>query len=718
MDLKTKFEVIVSTVEENIDKDVTEISTIAGAKLGQYRRTIPEAFAFMTGILLKDYVKKRKFKVMIDEIKARGSDEKGVIDNVAVEFGYSERAPFEKAFKHAYNVTPAQAIKSGMEFKESEPISFDSVLEGIESGDNTAKPIVINEETTKAVIDNMVENGKLIIDFQSENDRNTITDILDCQSMFGLSTAEVLLAYELSDDKSFNGLARACSELSNYSLFLEIDKMTRDERDSLYLAINNNLYFHEALRMVSDLRNGSNIDIHQIDKNYLNLVSKYNYGDNSILNHLPYDMYENCKGFLIWLYEDMASHRFGPDGVHEYKMPITDGKYPPLFLEACSNITQYCDEKQISNPSETDLIMMQIAVGAVKGMSRLIPKSDAKLIADEFVMNDIYDLYNGDPEYIEFLFDSRVEVCCTYEGYLHMKKELIDNGITDKEDIDLVISHYDGKSDIIDIAESVLFDKMLCRKYQIRDVSELKDMCNNFITIEDLCYGLKNDVGKESFAPVSIYRTFAKHHDARVSDQLNERRREYFKRTFASPGEKLALMLSLNCNVPYSDMKDILVAEFEKCNESFEFSNDAYYEMNKYLADTRDDRDFERVSLSDFQQITNYFAEKGSLNNLFAEIAFICVRKAMYPTLDEAITALKKLEVEEWFLNEEDINIVELIELFNSNFNNKAPHELEIIEINSLLEAATHHVSYQEGQELFDQSRKIWNSLKKPRIIE
>lgn len=44
MNLKERFEVIVDTVEENLDKDVAEISDIAGFELGQTRRTIPEAF--------------------------------------------------------------------------------------------------------------------------------------------------------------------------------------------------------------------------------------------------------------------------------------------------------------------------------------------------------------------------------------------------------------------------------------------------------------------------------------------------------------------------------------------------------------------------------------------------------------------------------------------------------------------------------------------------
>ena len=362
MNFREKFEKMIDTVEINVDKDAHDIDQIVGKELGVSGRVANQAFSFITSLGFADYVRGRKLTKVIEEIQNLTAEEikesKDIIASTAFKYGYSDRSTFDRAFKRDFNVTPADVINNKTPYNCMERLTLDMIMENsMERGFNSEA--TIDEKTTAAVIDNLVSSGSMIINLESDKDRLLLNEIMDCQALYGLSTDQVLLAYELSEDKSSKGLSRACEAISFAANELGAQEIDDDLRDALYLIVNNNLYFEEAQRIVSDIHNGSKVDIRRIDKVYLDIIVKYNYENGRILENLPYDAFAKLKPVILNSLNEATglNIKAKPDGT------ITAG----LFREACTLLAIDFTTEELLEYSDRTAKVVDLMLASMKG---------------------------------------------------------------------------------------------------------------------------------------------------------------------------------------------------------------------------------------------------------------------------------------------------------------------------------------------------------------
>ena len=104
MNFQDKFDLIIETIEENLDKEYSDIRSVTKElelKLGTPSRVISDTFSFVTDVTLGSYIMKRKLAAAF-QFKNRNQCR---WEDAAEKFGYSEVSAFRRAFKNAYGVT-------------------------------------------------------------------------------------------------------------------------------------------------------------------------------------------------------------------------------------------------------------------------------------------------------------------------------------------------------------------------------------------------------------------------------------------------------------------------------------------------------------------------------------------------------------------------------------------------------------------------------------
>lgn len=84
-------------------------------------------FAFMNGVPLSEYIRRRKLSLAVSDIQ---NDER--IVDIALKYGYASPTAFCRAFQNLHGVTPSEARKKGMQLKTYPPISFKLTITGTE----------------------------------------------------------------------------------------------------------------------------------------------------------------------------------------------------------------------------------------------------------------------------------------------------------------------------------------------------------------------------------------------------------------------------------------------------------------------------------------------------------------------------------------------------------------------------------------------------------
>lgn len=102
---------MVQYIEEHLDKeiDLNHLSHITHTHLFILERI----FIFLTGMTLKQYIKKRRLSKAFEEI--RNTNNK-IID-IAFKYQFNSSSSFNRAFKQMFNLTPSECRKSVGEYK-------------------------------------------------------------------------------------------------------------------------------------------------------------------------------------------------------------------------------------------------------------------------------------------------------------------------------------------------------------------------------------------------------------------------------------------------------------------------------------------------------------------------------------------------------------------------------------------------------------------------
>ena len=182
MNFQDKFDLIIETIEENLDKEYSDIRSVTKElelKLGTPSRVISDTFRFVTDVTLGSYIMKRKLAAAC-QFKNRNQCS---WDDVAEKYGYSEVSAFRRAFKNAYGVTLSQFYDAKCDVRLVEPMSIVAVLKGQ------------NEEEKEK----MEERLYCDLDTLSQKEMN-ILDYIECQSLFGMELSMIMLIESMLDD--------------------------------------------------------------------------------------------------------------------------------------------------------------------------------------------------------------------------------------------------------------------------------------------------------------------------------------------------------------------------------------------------------------------------------------------------------------------------------------------------------------------------------------
>lgn len=112
---------VVKKIENNLENEISyeELAKIIGTS----SYTLQRIFAFLTGITLTEYIRKRRLSRAIEDLTL--TDAK-IID-IAIKYGYDSGISFSNAFKKMHGVTPTTVRKENMPLKIFPTIHFEPI---------------------------------------------------------------------------------------------------------------------------------------------------------------------------------------------------------------------------------------------------------------------------------------------------------------------------------------------------------------------------------------------------------------------------------------------------------------------------------------------------------------------------------------------------------------------------------------------------------------
>lgn len=127
MDWVDKMNAAIAYIEENMTNNLTTetIAKIVDCSAYHFQRM----FAYMTGIPLSEYIRRRKMSLAVVDLKTEGTK---IID-VALKYGYQSPTAFTRAFKSVHGIAPSLIKLEGVSVKSYPPLTFQMVIKGTES---------------------------------------------------------------------------------------------------------------------------------------------------------------------------------------------------------------------------------------------------------------------------------------------------------------------------------------------------------------------------------------------------------------------------------------------------------------------------------------------------------------------------------------------------------------------------------------------------------
>ena len=114
----------INYIEENILEEINycKLGQLAGCSPSHFQRI----FTYLSGVTLKEYVKRRRMSLAATELAANSTK---VID-VALKYGYNSPTAFTRAFADIHGVTPSE-VKDGAKVVAFPPMKFQMVVKGV-----------------------------------------------------------------------------------------------------------------------------------------------------------------------------------------------------------------------------------------------------------------------------------------------------------------------------------------------------------------------------------------------------------------------------------------------------------------------------------------------------------------------------------------------------------------------------------------------------------
>ncbi len=129
MDWIEKMNAAIIHIEQHITQTLNteDIAKVVGCSTYHFQRI----FAYMTGIPLSEYIRRRRMSLAVVDLK---NDDMKIID-VALKYGYHSPTAFNRAFQNVHGIAPSLVKLDGVSVKSYSPLSFQMVIKGVESLD-------------------------------------------------------------------------------------------------------------------------------------------------------------------------------------------------------------------------------------------------------------------------------------------------------------------------------------------------------------------------------------------------------------------------------------------------------------------------------------------------------------------------------------------------------------------------------------------------------
>ena len=144
MNFTEKYDQLISQIEEAVKANEEEIAEKLSKIYGSNPRLIADAFQFISGTTLSQYIKQRR---LVNALHYKNENDCS-LEVAAIKFGFPDAATMSKAFKACFGKSPSQMSKEELEARQ--PLSLENLytsetLSGNDTGSSDI-PFEIKEE--------------------------------------------------------------------------------------------------------------------------------------------------------------------------------------------------------------------------------------------------------------------------------------------------------------------------------------------------------------------------------------------------------------------------------------------------------------------------------------------------------------------------------------------------------------------------------------------
>lgn len=289
---------MISVIEDNIEKEYSQICTIISKELTINQRATLEIFKFISGYTFADYVGLRRLERAF-ALKKETNDSWA---NITFELG-EEYTSYYRRFKKKFNVSPDDAIRGNLELDFVPPLFFEKL-----EFQNVASEIDLPEASTAVLNEPMqitVTQYELFEEIQS------------LQAMFGFDNQEMIEIYNYSIKYGLS--------MEDLCKCLQIEKIEEDE-----------FFDGKAFLMECAVRNTAKM----VQKYALDCVSVYSwisdgYSCEEVYLIMVYDVPAEDASTFVY---KMNNDRLKLENIHAdaIKLYFTYGDYDCIFGDLLS----------------------------------------------------------------------------------------------------------------------------------------------------------------------------------------------------------------------------------------------------------------------------------------------------------------------------------------------------------------------------------------------
>ena len=174
MNFAEKYDQLISQIEEAVKANEDEIAEKLSKIYGSNSRLIADAFQFISGTTLSQYIKQRR---LVNAMLYKNEHDCS-LETAAIKFGFPDAATMSKAFKACFGKSPSQMSKEELEAQQPSSLENISASEILSESNNTSSdiPFEIKEEIEYLARVNELSETEAIFAYELSKNRGITLD--------------------------------------------------------------------------------------------------------------------------------------------------------------------------------------------------------------------------------------------------------------------------------------------------------------------------------------------------------------------------------------------------------------------------------------------------------------------------------------------------------------------------------------------------------------